>query len=345
MPRDSQGNFTNVYDWEQDAANGIGIEADRHQEGDDDQAQGLTDSLDRKGRGGMQAALAMGNFAITQQGEGSGLTGGVNLGQVQKQAFSQGIDTGSANAYQVTLSPAPTAYTTGLVVRFVPSNANTGASTLQIGALTPAPALQFQNKDLVADAITTDSSVEAVFDGTSFQLISPTTTGTAASKDTGTAPDEVPTNADLAYIQTVRAETTAEQTITANIPYDNTKPQQTEGTEVVTVAITPKSAANNLRVTASIQCSSSASERNYVAALFRDSGADALQTVAIKIRGGDDMATLSIDHVVSAGSTSATTFKIRCGGADTNMLINRNNLGSLFDGTLISSISVAEISA
>lgn len=224
MPRDSQGNFSNVYNWEQDAANGIGIEADRHQEGDDDQAQGLTDSLDRKGRGGMQAALQMGNFAITQQAEGSGLTGGVNLGQAQKQEYSQGTDTGSANTYQVTLSPAPSAYTTGLVVRFVPNANNTGASTLQIGALTPAPALQFQNKDLVSGAITTDSTVEAVFDGTSFQITSPTTTGTAASRDVGTGDSDIPDNSTL---KSTAREYTGQQTFTeatltdgANIAWD-----------------------------------------------------------------------------------------------------------------------------
>ena len=41
-------------------------------------------------------------------------------------------DSGSANAYAVTLSPVPSAYFSGMVVRFVATNPNTTASTLAV---------------------------------------------------------------------------------------------------------------------------------------------------------------------------------------------------------------------
>lgn len=171
MPRDSQGNFTNQFNWEQDAANGIGIEADRHQQGDDDQAQGLTDSLDRQGRGGMNANLAMGTNTITGLGEGSAATDAANIKQIQETPFTIGTDTGTANNYVIALSPAITAYNEGLRVRFYASNSNTGASTITVNAVTPAVPLQWAGKDLVADTVRSGVLVEADYDGNAFQIV------------------------------------------------------------------------------------------------------------------------------------------------------------------------------
>lgn len=171
MPRDSQGNFTNQYNWVDDEANGINIESSRHQSGDDDQAQGITDSLDRKGRGGMQADFLGGNFKLTQIKDGTAASDGVNVSQMQTNPFTIGEDTGSANAYVISLTPAITAYTEGLRVRFYAGNTNTGASTLQVNSLTPAPPLQWAAKDIVANTIRAGSLVEADYDGNAFQII------------------------------------------------------------------------------------------------------------------------------------------------------------------------------
>lgn len=45
------------------------------------------------------------------------------------------LDTGTANTYVVTLSPAPTALVDGMEVKFFAANASTGASTLNVNGL------------------------------------------------------------------------------------------------------------------------------------------------------------------------------------------------------------------
>lgn len=206
MPRDSQGNFSNVRNWVQDAANGINIEPDLHQDGDDDQAQGLTDSLDRQGRGGMQADLAMGNNKVIQVNEGTVSSDAANVGQIQNGAFTYaGTDTGTANSYVVTLSPPITAYNAGLTLSFKPANSNTGASTLQVDGVVPGPSIKWQSLELVADTIKAGELVTVRYDGLDFVMInSPeilpveyggtggtTALGTAAYEDVGTAIGDV----------------------------------------------------------------------------------------------------------------------------------------------------------
>lgn len=173
MPKQPDGTYVLPRDWEQDAANGINIEPDLHMEVDTDLGQALTDSLDRQGRGGMQADLAMGGNKLTGLAAGSNATDGVNITQVQNEVYQTATETGTANAYVIALTPAITAYTTGLTVKFVATNANTGASTLQVNGLTPAPALQWHSKDLVAGTITDGAIVEAIYTGSVFELLNP----------------------------------------------------------------------------------------------------------------------------------------------------------------------------
>lgn len=65
----------------------------------------------------------------------SASSGGVTASQIQQQAFTYAVDSGVANAYVVTLSPAPSAYTDGMIVCFRATNPNTGASTINVNGL------------------------------------------------------------------------------------------------------------------------------------------------------------------------------------------------------------------
>ena len=56
--------------------------------------------------------------------------------QVQNSAFNYGSDSGSTDTYQVTLSPAVTSYTNGLIVTFFPNSDNTSTTpTLSVNGL------------------------------------------------------------------------------------------------------------------------------------------------------------------------------------------------------------------
>lgn len=84
------------------------------------------------------------------------------------------VDTGAANAYVITPSPAITAYTTGQIFSFKAVNANTTASTLNVNGLGVKTIKKLSGGfDLVANDIIAGAVVVVEYDGTNFQLISP----------------------------------------------------------------------------------------------------------------------------------------------------------------------------
>lgn len=114
----------------------------------------------------------------------------------------------------------------------------------------------------------------------------------------------------------VKAATASDNTATA-IPYDGTIPQITEGKEYVTVTITPTKTTNLLHITFSALVANNVDNSKVILALFQDATADAL--IASVFEGPDtaDQGQLTIDFWMAAGTTSATTFRIRF-GPDTN---------------------------
>lgn len=83
MPYDSNGNFTRVHNWEEDRQNDIDIVSDRHDEEDDNFADGLSDCFLRDGRATMTGDLKMGSYQIKNLAAGSALTDGVNKQQLE----------------------------------------------------------------------------------------------------------------------------------------------------------------------------------------------------------------------------------------------------------------------
>ena len=127
---------------------------------------------------------------------------------------------------------------------------------------------------------------------------------------------------------------------TTAIPIDNTIPQITEGAEFMTLAITPTSATNKLRIEVIAQCFSDGTYRTV--ALFQDSTANAL-AVSTGYTGGGPV---SFSYLMTSGTTSSTTFKVR-GGANTavNCSLNGNSGTQMFGGAYSSSITITEIKA
>ena len=81
---------------------------------------------------------------------------------------------GTGDAQTVTLSPAVAALSTGLVVRWKPTAANTAAApTLAVNGLTATTITKCGATALVASDLTTAAYAEALYDGTEFQLLNP----------------------------------------------------------------------------------------------------------------------------------------------------------------------------
>ena len=83
---------------------------------------------------------------------------------------------GTAQAQTVTLSPAATALTTGLIVSWKPTAANTAAApTLAVNGLTATTIVKVGGAALVANDLTTTAIATVIYDGTNFELQNPQT--------------------------------------------------------------------------------------------------------------------------------------------------------------------------
>lgn len=131
---------------------------------------------------------------------------------------------------------------------------------------------------------------------------------------------------------------------TAQIPNDDTIPQSTEGLQAITATITPTNASNYLLITAQINISTSASNEVYIAALFQDSTANALHVSTSYSSVGAELATIFMQYRMVAGTTSATTFKIRAAGEDSSTVtLNGQSAARKFGGVLAHTICIQEI--
>lgn len=130
------------------------------------------------------------------------------------------------------------------------------------------------------------------------------------------------------------------------IPGDDTIPQSGEGYEILTCSITPKAAGHRLIVRASVPFQMFAGNTTAVLFICRDAGADA---IAATWHEGDASTnyTHEIQTDVAAGSTTATTFKLRMGmTSNVDFVVNGIWTGSaaqrLLGGAMITQLTVDE---
>lgn len=149
-------------------------------------------------------------------------------------------------------------------------------------------------------------------------------------------------------IQTLRTSSSAVATGTTVMPWDDTIPQNTEGDEWMTRAITPNHASNRLLITVVLNLSNNTTAANHLtAALFQDTTAGAL-AAASAYKGGnnDNIIQVIFVHEMAAGTTSSTTFKVRAGGnSASTTTFNGEAAGRMLGGVISSSITIQEIKA
>lgn len=124
-------------------------------------------------------------------------------------------------------------------------------------------------------------------------------------------------------IQQVRQQVTGLATTTATIPSDTSIPQNTEGTEFTTLAITPIYANSTLVIEFNANVGMSTAEDLATVALFQDSNVNALETRGSSVTNGR-FQVLGISYEMLSGTTSSTTFKIRYGTSNAANAANIN---------------------
>lgn len=142
-------------------------------------------------------------------------------------------------------------------------------------------------------------------------------------------------------IQEVRATFNSKVTCNVTIPYDNTIPQNTEGTEVITCTITPTNINSILKI--EYVAWGSSNDSIVTTALFQDANVNALVAAGVNPVGED---TLNLTYYMTAGKMAATTFKIRCGSssgvAKPVYILSDSFNNSYYGGAIQGSLSITE---
>lgn len=106
------------------------------------------------------------NFQLKNPG-----TADFSASSIQDESYHYAASTSSANTYTATLTPAPTAYVTGMRVSIKFSNPNTGAATLNLNSLGAINITSNTGDALYAGDIYPGMIADLRYDGTNFQLM------------------------------------------------------------------------------------------------------------------------------------------------------------------------------
>jgi len=129
------------------------------------------------------------------------------------------------------------------------------------------------------------------------------------------------------------------------LPQDNSIPQNNQGDQYMTLAITPRHAANILMIDVVINLAHGSNNDTMAAALFQDDIAGALAAMqCARNANAHSPCHIVFKHWMVAGTTSSTTFKVR-GGCNVvgTTTFNGQNAGRIFGGVMASSITITEI--
>lgn len=148
-------------------------------------------------------------------------------------------------------------------------------------------------------------------------------------------------------VQKVSAVVTATSTGATNTPFDDTIPQITEGNEFITVTITPINSSNILEIDFDALFGEEANNDSpLIVAIHQDATANALYAKPFINGAGSatqDYYPVTGKYRMVAGTTSATTFRLRAGFVTGTVRINGSGGGRKLGGAISSYLTVTEI--
>ena len=228
---------------------------------------------------------------------------------------------------------------------YVGTNANV-AGTLGVTGVATFSAAPIYSSLTASSAVATDASkalVSVTNTGTGNNVLatSPTLVTPVLGAASATSLSVGGTTIRLP-IQIVDVSNGSLATGTTLIPFDDTIPQNTEGNEYMTLAITPKNASSTLEI--DVLWNGGSSVANYMAVcLFQDSTANALAVSWNTTFQANAPTSISIKYLMTAGTTSATTFKVRAGGITAGTTSFNGIVGArYFGGVMASRITIKE---
>jgi hypothetical protein len=145
-------------------------------------------------------------------------------------------------------------------------------------------------------------------------------------------------------LQYLSTSTASVITSTTAIPIDNTIPQNTEGTQALTLSITPKFSTSKLLIEYNAQMNVDTTNVVYLTtALFQDSNVNAIAAITLRL-ARDNI----LRYVMTSGTTSSTTFSIRVGPESSlgTLWVNADTTGTrLMGGVSLAWLTITEYAA
>lgn len=172
MAFDGSGNYTLTYTFATEAASPpISIsKLDTEFSGI---ATGLSLAVLRNGTGKPTAEMDWNAQKLSNIAASTTRTGAPQAAQVQDGSFVVLGSVSGADTITASLTPAITAYATGMRVVFKPAGNNTTAVTLNVNGVGAKDVKKWDGDALVADDLVADVPAEVVYDGTQFYLQNP----------------------------------------------------------------------------------------------------------------------------------------------------------------------------
>lgn len=154
------------------------------------------------------------------------------------------------------------------------------------------------------------------------------------------------TNRSIPISNRAYAEYASNANLTTTIPGDDTIPQNTEGTEIMSVSLTPKSATSRVRIRFQGQVTADANSIAVAAAVFSSASASALRAGFVTIVNSGNALHLAVEHEYVPGTTSALTFSVRVGPINAaTVRLNGTPTTRVFGGASAATLVVEEIAA
>lgn len=168
----TDGTRTGSTVWTQAKDAGVKIVSSGHDTHDQDIAGGLNSLLLKNGNNTPTANLPMATYKHTGVGNGSARTDYLAVGQLQDSAVNYAAATvSSSNVYVATLSPAVTAYTTGMTVHLEFAAINTGSATINLNSVGAKTIKDVYGAALIGNELQSGGIYTICYDGTDFLLV------------------------------------------------------------------------------------------------------------------------------------------------------------------------------
>lgn len=255
---------------------------------------------------------------------------------IRDGVYDFAADTGVADAYLVALDPPVTVYTQGMEFRCLITNANlTTTPTINVNGLAVRTIARADGSALLAGDLPAGYIASFIYDTVSpfFHLQNP-----ALQKNSS-----LEAGATVQIVHSADGELATGTTASVG---DDSIPQNTEGDEYMTLAITPTDASNRLLIEVLAHCASSAATTGLmIVQLHQDAIANALAVADETFTSvANSHQNMKLVHEMPAGTVSATTFKVRIGtDAGGTLTFNGDNGGRFYGGKMASYMRITEI--